>query len=223
VQRSSVIEQADVKNVYLNAPLKPDEVIYMKLPPLYSTYRKLPPEFEGKPGIIFKPHKALHGTKQGAHHWYDKLKWVFQKHGFVTLQADKAVFYKFSGEDYTIVAAATDNFRIIGDSVQSTSLVKKQLADHFEIIDLGPINWLLGVGLTCNHDASTIALGQQAYIEQIITHFSLEDSRPAATPMEPGIDLTPGSNTVSPNLLMPSGKTKYREMIGCLMYASMMT
>jgi len=147
----------------------------------------------------------------------------FQKHGFATLQADKVVFYKLLGEEYTIVTAATDNFMIIGDSVQSTSLVKKQLVDHFEIVDLGPINWLLGVSLTCNHDANTIALSQQAYIEQIITHFSLEDSRLAATPMEPGIDLTPGSNAVSPNLLTPSGKTKYSEMIGCLMYASMMT
>src|SRR5882672_4586560 len=107
VQRSSVIEQADVKNAYLNAPLKPDEVIYMKLPPLYSTYRKLPPEFEGKPGVVCKLHKALYGTKQGAHHWYDKIKRVFLKHGFATLQADEAVFYKFSGEEYIIVTAAT--------------------------------------------------------------------------------------------------------------------
>jgi len=40
--------------------------------------------------------------------------------------------------------------------------------------------------------------------------------------MELGIDLTPGSNAVSPNLLTPSAKGKYREMIGCLMYASVM-
>ena len=89
------------------------------------------------------------------------------------------VFYKFSGKEYTIVAAATDDFTIIGDSTKSTSLVKKHLADHFEIVDLGPIKWLLGVSLTRNLDTRTIALGQQAYIEQIITHFGLEDARRA--------------------------------------------
>src|SRR6266481_3852572 len=159
----------------------------------------------------------------GAHHWYAELKQVFQKHGFVALQADEVVFYKFLGKEYAIVVAATDDFTIIGDSTQSTSLVKKHLADHFEIVDLGPINWLLGISLTRNHDARTIALGQQVYIEQIVTCFGLEDARPATTPMEPGIDLTPGLSAVSPNLLTPSGKAKYREMISCLMYASVMT
>jgi len=61
------------------------------------------------------------------------------------------------------------------------------------------------------------------YIEQIVACFGLEDARHAATPMEPGIDLTPGSNAVSPNLLTLSAKGKYREMIGCLMYTSVMT
>ena len=114
-QKSSVIEQADVKNAYLNVPLKPDEVIYMRLPPLYGSYQNLPPELEGKQGVVCKLQKALYGTKQGAHHWYMELKRVFQKHGFMISQADEAVFYEFAGDKYTIVTAATDDFTIIGD------------------------------------------------------------------------------------------------------------
>ena len=122
----------------------------------------------------------MYGTKQGAHQWYTELKCVFQKHGFMTLQADEVVFYKFLGKEYTIVAVATDDFTIIGDSTQSTSPVKKHLVDHSEIVDLGPINWLLGISLTHNYDTCTIALGQQVYIKQIITCFGLEDARPVS-------------------------------------------
>lgn len=44
---------------------------------------------------------------------------------------------------------------------------------------------------THNLATSTISLGQQTYIEQILHHFGLENPRAAMTPMEVGLDLTP--------------------------------
>ena len=41
--------------------------------------------------------------------------------------------------------------------------------------------------------------------------------------MEPGIDLSLDSPAISPMALTPAEKTKYREMISCLMYATVMT
>jgi len=41
--------------------------------------------------------------------------------------------------------------------------------------------------------------------------------------MEPRINLSLDSPAVSPNALTPAKKTKYQEMIGCLMYATIMT
>lgn len=137
--------------------------------------------------------------------------------------ADEAVFYIFEGDKYTIIAAATDDFTIIADSTKSSDLIQNQFSQHFEIIDNGPINWLLGVKLNRNLEAKTIYLSQQAYIEEILIRFGLENARTAVTPMEPGIDLSPDSPAVSPNLLTPAEKTKYRKMIGCLMYATVMT
>ena len=40
-----IIEQADVKNAYLNAWMHDDKVVLMELPDLYTTLRKLPPPF----------------------------------------------------------------------------------------------------------------------------------------------------------------------------------
>ena len=69
----------------------------------------------------------------------------------------------------------------------------------------------------------TISLGQQAYVDQILNRFGLSDARVATTPMEVGVDLNFNSPHVSDILLTPSQKTKYWEMIGCLMYATVMT
>jgi hypothetical protein len=166
----------------------------------------------------------INGSKQGAHDWYAEVKNFFTSLGYTVSVADEAVFYLSHGNKFTIIATATDDFTVIADSTESTNhLIQKQLTRRFEISDLGPINWLLGISITCDLKAKTISLSQQAYFKQIITRFSLQDARATVTPMEPGIDLSLDSPAVSPTVLTPAEKTKYREMIGCLMYATVMT
>ena len=66
-----IIEQADVKNAYLNAFLDDDKVIYLLLPPYYELFCSIPSE-TSKHGhkVVLHLHCPLYGTKQGAHHWY---------------------------------------------------------------------------------------------------------------------------------------------------------
>jgi hypothetical protein len=66
-------------------------------------------------------------------------------------------------------------------------------------------------------------LGQEAYVDQILTCFGLSDTKPAATPMEQSANFSPDSPAVSSILLSSAEKTTYREMIGSLMYLSTMT
>jgi hypothetical protein len=223
-QKRAAIHQCDVKNAYLNSRLQDNMVIYSELPPRYKSFRELPPDLKDKPNVVCKWLVSVYGSKQGAHDWYTEVKKFFTNIGYSVSSADEAVFYKINGENFTIVAAATDDFTVISESSHAANfLIQKQLTERFEISDLGPINWLLGLSITRDITAYTISLGQRAYIEQILNRFGLENARTATTPMEVGIDLTPDSSHVSTILLTPAEKTKYREMIGCLMYAAVMT
>ena len=145
-----VIKQADVKNAYLNAFLDNDEVIYLSLPPYYELFHSIPSELS-KHGckVVLCLHHPLYGTKQGTHHWYQELKWILISLNFKVSQADKALFYHVKGEKFVIMAVATDNFTIVTDSPQSSTQIKAEIGDFFQLIDLGPINWLLGVSVTC--------------------------------------------------------------------------
>ena len=223
--KNASIHQIDVKNAYLNSYLKDDEVIHMQLPPLYHEFRQLPSNLQKAKNVACKLRRPLYGTKQGACTWYLEVVNTFTGLGYTVSMADEAVFYKINNDKlkYTIVAAATDDFTIIADSDESVNLLKQQIRERFEITDLGPINWLLGVKIARDLKERTISLSQQTYIEQILTRFGLEDSRAALTPLEPGIDLTPDSPSISPTLLTPAEKTTYCEMIGSLMYVAVMT
>ncbi len=115
-----------------------------------------------------------------------------------------SVFYRFDGDKYTIVAAATDDFTIIADSDKSVSLVKKQLSEHFKMTDLGTLCWLLGIGIKCDLTARTITLDQHGYLDAIIKDMGLEDARTVTTPLEPGVDLSYDSPSVSKTIPVPA-------------------
>ena len=115
-----IIEQADVKNAYLNSWMHDDEVVLMDIPKFYQLFRQLPEEFkkllkEGK-RVVLRLKRPLYGTKQGAHHWYEELKRILQLLGFKVSIADKATFYKVDGNRFLVIATATDNFTIVTNS-----------------------------------------------------------------------------------------------------------
>jgi len=223
-QKGAAIHQCDVKNAYLNSRLRDNVNLYSELPPKYESFRELPPELKDKARVVSKWFVSVYGSKQGAHDWRAEVKDFFTSIGYSISAADEAVFYKIEGDKYTIVATATDDFSVFADSSDTANfLIQKQLSEQFEISDLGPINWLLGVNITRDLSSHTISLGQQAYIDQIINRFGLSDARVATTPMEVGIDLSFDSPQVSAVLLTDTEKTKYREMIGSLMYAAIKT
>ena len=165
-----VIEQADIKNAYLNAFLNNDKVIYLSLPPYYELFHSIPSELS-KHGskVVLCLCFPLYGTKQGAHHWYQELKWILISLNFKVSQADEALFYCVKGENFVIMAVATDDFTIVTDSPQSSIQIKAEMGDFFQLVDLGPINWLLGVSVTCDIKNCTISLSQETYINQILT------------------------------------------------------
>ena len=157
----------------------------MEIPKFYELFHQLPEKFKqlAKSGkrVALRLKRPLYGTKQGAHHWYEELKKILLSFEFKVSAADQATFYKVTGNDFLVLAAAMDDFTIVTNSHTLSTKTKSKLNGHFELIDLGDINWLLGVSVTWNLVDKTISLGQQAYIEQILARFGLTDACPDVT------------------------------------------
>jgi hypothetical protein len=148
-QKGATIHQCDIKNAYLNSRLRDNVTLYSELPPKYESFRQLPPDLKDKPRVVSQWLVSVYGSKQGAHDWYGEVKDFFIEHGYSVSAVDEAVFYKILDDFFAIVAAATDDFTIIADSPKTANhLIHKELAGRFEVSDLGPINWLLGVSIT---------------------------------------------------------------------------
>lgn len=197
------LEQMDVKTAFLYGPVT--EEIYVEQPP----------EFDDGTGRVCKLNKALYGLKQAPRVWYHTLATFLKDQGFSPLESDIGVFSK--GHIY--IAVYVDDLLIAGPDKEEIAKLKKALSDRFEMSDLGPCNYYLGMSITRDRANKTIYLSQKAYLEKIIKELGQWDAHPNATPI-----VVNKIDEPSDDYEAPIADVKwYAKAIGCLMYAMMGT
>uniref|UniRef100_A0A2N9EMC6 Reverse transcriptase Ty1/copia-type domain-containing protein n=1 Tax=Fagus sylvatica TaxID=28930 RepID=A0A2N9EMC6_FAGSY len=128
--------QMDVKNAFLNGELT--EEVYMQLPPGFSQ----PPGFSYK---VCRLRRALYGLKQAPRAWFAKFSSTISQHGFSASSYDSALFFRRSDHGITLLLLYVDDMIITGDDVQGIQDLKRFLGQHFEMKDLGPLSYFLGL------------------------------------------------------------------------------
>ena len=68
--------------------------------------------------------------------------------------------------------------------------VKGELGKRFKMKDLGPASYILGLEITRNRQMRTLHLSQRKHALDVLTKFSMLDSKPVSTPLDPGCVLT---------------------------------
>ena len=143
--------------------------------------------------------------------------------GFRVSGADPRVFVAHKGEHVLILTAHVDDCIITGSSLQLIKEFKQKLHDCYTLTDLGPINWLLGIKVTQDHEAWTILLSQESYIGSILNRFNLQDAKSVDMPMIPSVSYSKRDCPADNMECACMARVPYCEAIGSLMYASVAT
>jgi Reverse transcriptase (RNA-dependent DNA polymerase)/gag-polypeptide of LTR copia-type/Zinc knuckle len=199
------IHHVDVVEAFLNAEL--EEEIYMEAPD-----SALGPGDEGK---VCRLVKGLYGLKQAGRAWYKDMRRTFEDLGFVRSAVDHSVFIRKRGAEVLVVPVATDDMTVAGTPLSAVQAFKREMAERYEITDLGEVRWLLGFEVVRNRQARTISLSQRSYIEAMANRFRIADSKPVYTPMEAGVDYS------KPEHLKRPADAPYREACGHLLWPAM--
>ena len=165
--------QMDIKNVFLNGELS--EEVYMKLPPSYSH----PPGF---PHRVFRLWWALYGLKQAPRAMFAKFDSTISQHGFSGSSFNTALFLRRFGHDITILLLYVDDMIITGDDMQGIQNLKNFLGRQFEMKDLSPLNYFLGLEVSSSADG--YYLTQTKYTYSLISRASITGSKIVDTPIE---------------------------------------
>ncbi|GJS43957.1 retrovirus-related pol polyprotein from transposon TNT 1-94 [Tanacetum coccineum] len=186
--------QIDVKSAFLNYFI--NEEVYVAQPPGFIDSEKS--------DHVYKLKKALYGLKQAPKAWYDRLKAFLIKHEYKMRMVDNTLFTKKKSSNLIIVQIYVDDIIFSSTCQDMCDEFAKIMHDEFEMSMMGELNLFLRLQIKQMEDG--IFFNQSKYIKEMLKKFGLEDSKPMKTPIS------------SDTKLMNDEDTKYRGMIGSLLY-----
>ncbi|XP_020266030.1 uncharacterized protein LOC109841474 [Asparagus officinalis] len=188
----------DVKNAFLNGDL--DEEVYMHPPPGYSH----PPQ------IVCLLRRALYGLKQAPRAWFAKFSSTIARFGFASSPHDSALFIRRTEKGIVLLLLYVDDMIITGDDSMAISDLQNYLSQQFEMKNLGPLSYFLGLEVSSCSDG--YYLSQAKYASDLLSKPGLTDSNTASTPLDTNVKLTPFDGTPLHD------PTLYRQLVGSLVY-----
>ena len=111
-----------------------------------------------------------------------------------------------------------NNLLLLGEDLSRIEDIKCQLGKLYQMKDLGPASSYLGIQITRNRNSRAIWIDQQAYIENALKRFELQDANSTKTPLPAGIHLEKSEEPVALDT-----KTYYQQIIRTLIYAAIGT
>ncbi|GJR09037.1 retrovirus-related pol polyprotein from transposon TNT 1-94 [Tanacetum coccineum] len=195
-----LIEQLDINTAFLYGDLY--EEVYMTIPQGYN--QNLPPN------TVFKLTKSLYGLKQENRQWFEKLTSFLLQLGFKQSYVDTSLFTITHQGSFTAILVYVDDILIVGKDSSFISAIKKDLHTQFNIKDLGPLNYYLGIEFMRN--SFSLIMTQRKYAPELLKYAHVLDSKRIATPLDPIIKLNSTYGYLLPDL------STYMTLVGKLFY-----
>jgi hypothetical protein len=128
--------QMDVKNAFLYGDLKED--IYMTPPPgLFSSLNS----------AVCKLKWSLYGLKQAPQAWFEKFRSTLLHFSFAQSQYDSSLFLCKTPVGFVLLLVYVDDIVITGTDSSLIAHLKQNFQASFHTKYLGPLTYILGVGV----------------------------------------------------------------------------
>lgn len=201
--RGYKMRQVDVKCAFLYSPVEGE--VYIR-----------PPPETGYGGKVWKLNKALYGLKQAPKAWNEKFTSVMVSEGFDVSEVDPCLYMRGTGAAKSFVLVHVDDSGILAKDGEDENILK-MLQKHFDIKDLGMMNFFVGQEAEEIPDLG-ILLKQPQYAKSVLLRAGMWDCKPKQTPMETRHML----GKTSGELLKEDDtrKSLYGEIVGSLLYLS---
>lgn len=206
--------QMDVSNAFLHGDLFED--VYMKMPQGYThSGCRIQPisDLTGKKShstLVCKLKKSLYGLKQAPRNWFDKLSYTLLNSSFQQSRSEYSLFLKHSNSSVLVVLVYVDDLLICGSSLGDIDDLKFMLSSTFNMKDLGPLRYFLGVKI--DRTEAGFLISQQKYVLDLLKEHHMLSVKPVSLPMDTHVKLTSDNGDPISDL------TAYQRLMGKLIY-----
>nr|GEX66427.1 retrovirus-related Pol polyprotein from transposon TNT 1-94 [Tanacetum cinerariifolium] len=189
----------DVKSAFLYGPLK--EEVYVNQPNDFVDPYHL--------DKVYSLKKALYGLKQAPRAWYDELSKFLVSKGFSKGSIDPTLFITKHREDVLLVQIYIDDIIFGSTNSKLSKQFEKLMHSKFEMSMMGELKFFLGIQI--NQSPRGIFINQAKYAQEILKKHGMTSCDSVGT--------TIATKHLDADLSgTPVDQTKYRSMVGALMY-----
>jgi hypothetical protein len=163
--------------------------------------------------------------KQASHVWNKTFNTAILGWNFVRLSCEWCVYVCCSPTGTIIFSVHIDDIFSAASSPAKNDRFAVLLKSRWEISELGPAKFALGIAFSRNCSKRTITLSQTAFVDKVINHFNLSDAHPCNTPTVAGLVLHWLDKTipVPPEIRDWQARTPYHALVGALNYIAVGT
>nr|GEW37247.1 retrovirus-related Pol polyprotein from transposon TNT 1-94 [Tanacetum cinerariifolium] len=192
------VYQMDVKTAFLHGSLKEDVYVCQPEGFIDANY----------PSHVNKLKKALYGLKQAPRAWYDELSTFLLQNEFSKGIIDSKLFTRRFDDNFLVVYV--DDIIFGSTDPRYATLFSDLMKSRFKMSMIGEMMFF--IGLQVNQSLSGIFINQSNYVYEILKKYGLNTCDIVGTPIDikDKLDLD--------QIGTPVDATKYRSMIGALMY-----
>ena len=163
-----------------------------------------------KPGYVCKMHKSLYGLKQAPRAWFERFTTHLLSLGFTASTADPSLFVFHLKNAILYLLLYVDDIIITGTSPTLITDLISTLQNTFELKDLGPLHYFLGLQLQYHNSGFTVH--QTKYATNLLSLFNMTSCKPSLTPFISTSRLTPTQGQPF------SEPTPFKSLVGALQY-----
>ena len=203
------LHQLDVKKTFLNSELKED--IFMLQPQGF--------EIKGHEDKVYKLKRSLYRLKQSSRQWYLKFHQAILEIGFEMSPLDHCVYIWKCYDELTILSLYVDDILLAGNNPDMMSKTKSFLSSRFEMTDMGPATYVLGIKITRDRNTKFLYLAQENYLEKVLKKFIMVESKALSTPVSKGTILSKNMRHKDKEKQEFMEKVPYAQVAGNLMNA----
>ncbi|GKB59475.1 ribonuclease H-like domain-containing protein, partial [Tanacetum coccineum] len=153
--------------------------------------------------------RSLYGLKQAPRAWFQWFSSYITRVGFHSSRCDSSLFIYKHGPDTTNLLLYVDDIVLTASSQPLLQRIIASLHQEFFMIDLGSLNYFLGISIT--RDSSGLFLSQKKYAIEILEKAHMVSCIPSRTPIDTESKLGVDGDPVS-------DPTLYRSLAGSLQY-----
>nr|GEX33579.1 hypothetical protein [Tanacetum cinerariifolium] len=198
--KSFYVFQMDVKTAFLHGSLKKDVYVCQHEGFIDADHLS----------HVYKLKKALYGLKKAPKAWYDELLMFLLQNHFFKGTIDPTLFIRRFQDDILVVQVYVDDIIFGSTHPRYIQLFFDLMKSRFEMSMIGEMTFFLG--LQVNQSPCGIFINLSNYVFEILKKYGMESCDPVGTPMETKDKLDLDQKGT------PVDATKYRSMIGALMY-----